>query len=114
MYHGIILYNPTTECVNYPIKDEKHILNLLNTADARRHISIQKFVENENEKLDGHRRFNLRNGQKSLMTRLKKIGRMYDEYKDICALQYEFIENHEEISDNVFEVTYSDGSKNHG
>ena len=36
---------------------------------------------------------------------------MADIYSKFDYLQYEFIENHSEISPNVFETVYSDGSK---
>lgn len=110
VYHGIILYNPTTECVNYPIKDEKTHLKFIEYGGRPAAYIYSKFVENENENWMGTDDLTCAT-DKELDDAVEKIGRMYDEYKDICALQYEFIENHEEISDNVFEVTYSDGSK---
>ncbi len=36
---------------------------------------------------------------------------VYEDYKELSFLQYEFMENHEEIADGVFETTYSDGSR---
>ncbi len=38
------------------------------------------------------------------------IKTAYDEYKMMCHLQYEFIENHRERSKGVYEVSYSDGT----
>lgn len=36
---------------------------------------------------------------------------VYGDYEKLSYLQYEFMENHEEVSDRVFETTYSDGTK---
>ena len=33
-----------------------------------------------------------------------------DAYKEISYLQFEFMDKHEKIADNVYRVTYSDGS----
>lgn len=33
-----------------------------------------------------------------------------DQYNELQYLQYEFMENHEKIADNVYQITYSDGS----
>ena len=41
---------------------------------------------------------------------MSKIKEAYDEYKSLAHLQTQFIERHRELSDNVFEVTYSDGT----
>lgn len=38
------------------------------------------------------------------------VKKAYDEYKELAYLQYEFMEEHKEVADNVFEITYSDGS----
>jgi predicted chitinase len=42
---------------------------------------------------------------------VSKIKEAYEEYKQLMCLQTEFIENHREISENVFEVTYSNKTK---
>jgi hypothetical protein len=36
------------------------------------------------------------------------IKKAYDEYKSLCHLVTRYIEKHEEVSDGVFKVTYSD------
>ena len=33
----------------------------------------------------------------------------YDEYETLQYLQYEFMENHEKLSDTLYRTTYSDG-----
>ena len=33
-----------------------------------------------------------------------------EEYKKMRHLQYEFIENHREMAEGIYEVTYSDGT----
>lgn len=110
VYHGIILYNPATECVNYPLKDEMTHLKFIEYGGRPAAYIYSKFVENENENWMGTDDLTCAT-DKELENAAGKIKKMYEEYKNICALQYEFIENHKEIIDNVFEVTYSDGSK---
>jgi len=34
----------------------------------------------------------------------------HDEYEALKHLQYEFMENHEKIAENVYRTTYSDGT----
>ena len=41
---------------------------------------------------------------------VENIKHMYDYYKKLSYLQLEFMEDHREISDGVFETRYSDGT----
>lgn len=110
VYHGIILYNPITESVNYSVKDKKTKLKFIEYGGRPVAYIYSKFVENENENWMGVDDLTCATDEE-LENAVEQIGKMYDEYKNICDLQYEFIENHKEICENVFEVTYSDGSK---
>jgi len=42
---------------------------------------------------------------------MKRIKAAYDEYQPMKHLQYEFIDKHEKIADNVFLTVYSDGTE---
>ena len=39
VYHGIILYNPSTDTVNFPIKDKKQMLKLIEYGRSEEHMS---------------------------------------------------------------------------
>jgi len=41
---------------------------------------------------------------------VKAIKAAYDEYEPLQYLQYEFMENHEKLSDTLYRTTYSDGT----
>ena len=38
------------------------------------------------------------------------VKKAYDEYQPLKHLQYEFMENHEKLSEGVYRTTYSDGT----
>ena len=42
---------------------------------------------------------------------MKRIKAAYDEYQPMKHLQYEFIQEHKKIADNVFLTLYSDGTE---
>ena len=41
---------------------------------------------------------------------IKALLEAYEEYQQLKYLQYEFMENHEKIDDDLYKVTYSDGT----
>lgn len=38
------------------------------------------------------------------------LKKAYDEYETLKSLQFEFMENHEKLSEGVYRTTYSDGT----
>ena len=41
---------------------------------------------------------------------IKALRDAYEEYQQLKYLQYEFMENHEKIGDDLYKLTYSDGT----
>ena len=110
VFHGSILYNPSTETVNYCAKDEKSHLKFIEYGGRPLGYFNSKYVDEggcgnwmgEEDLLCGT------DGQ--LSDSLDKIKDMYDEYQKLYVLQYEKMLRHEKISDGVYKVTYSDGT----
>ncbi len=110
VYHGIILYNSTTDTVNYPIKNLKNHLTVVEDGSRPSFYFYSKFLEGSN--LDDWlgKEDLICDTDEQLKYSVSKIKESYDEYKLLMHLQTEFIEGHSEIEKNVFEVLYSNGT----
>lgn len=107
-YHGIILYNSTTDTVNYPIKNFKNHLTVIEDGSRPSFYFYSKFLEGSNQDDWLGKEDLIIDTDEQLKYSVSKIKEAYQEYKQFVHLQTEFIENHREISENVFEITYSD------
>lgn len=110
IFHGIILYNPCTETVNYCVKPEVNHLKFIEYGGRPLAYYYSKYVGDggcgnwmgeEDLRCDT---------QEQLVDSVARIKKMQDEYEKLSHLQYEFMVRHEEVSANVFEVEYSDGT----
>lgn len=109
-YHGIMLYNPTTDTVNYPIKKKEDELEVVEYGARPAFYLYSRFLEGSNQD-DWLGKVDLECGSdEDLRFSVSKIKEAYESYKKLMYLQTEFIEKHEEVSDGVFDITYSDGS----
>lgn len=109
-YHGIMLYNPTTDTVNYPIKKKEDELEVVEYGARPAFYLYSRFLEGSNQD-DWLGVVDLECGSdEDLKFSVSKIKEAYDKYKELIYLQTEFIEKHEEVKDGVFDITYSDGS----
>jgi len=97
-YHGIILSNPYYATIDYnyprPSGNEPHTW----LDQPTRRLKLYEF---------GGRPTFYFNPYKDL----KPIKAAYDEYQPMKYLQYEFMESHDELANDVFRTTYSDGSE---
>ena len=97
-YHGIILSNPYYATIDYnyprPSGNEPHTW----LDPSTRRLKLYEF---------GGRPTFYFNPYKDL----KPIKAAYDEYQPMKYLQYEFMESHDELANDVFRTTYSDGSE---
>ena len=100
VYNGIILSNPYLETIDYSYRNKTTMLNVdfLGTYEKRR----LKLVE-----YGGRPTFYFA-PYKDTIEPLKEA---YLEFEKRKHLQFEFMENHEEISPDVFVATYSNGEK---
>jgi hypothetical protein len=110
-YHGIILYNSTPDTVNYPIKNLKNHLTVIEDGSRPSFYFYSKFLEGSNQDDWLGKEDLVCDTDEQLKYSVSKIKEAYEEYKQLMCLQTEFIENHREISENVFEVTYSNKTK---
>ncbi len=111
VYHGITLYNPTTDTVNYPIKDKMRELQVVEWGGRPAFYLYSKFLEGSGQ--DGWLGdIDLVCGtDEQLKHAVSNIKKGYDDYKKLMQLQTEFITKHEEVTDGVFVITYTDGTK---
>ena len=110
VYHGIILYNSTTDTVNYSIKNPKNRLTVIEDGSRPSFYFYSKFLEGSNQDDWLGKEDLICDTDEQLKYSVSKIKEAYEEYKTLAHLQTEFIEKHREISENVFEITYSDGT----
>lgn len=106
VYHGIIMSNPCASTLNYPIREEKSHLKVLEHGGRPSMYVYYKFVD---EKWMASTDLTCDNDE-DMMRTVGHLKSVYDEWKEIFYLQTEFMEEHREISENVFEIRYSDGS----
>ena len=110
VFHGSILYNPSTETVNYGIKDMKTQLRFIEYGGRPVGYINSKYVGegscgNWMGEVDLHCATD-----EQLNESVRVLKRMYDEYKPFQRLAYELMIKHEKLSDGVYAVTYSDNT----
>lgn len=90
IYHGIILSQPDWRTIDYMTYPKGH----------ERRLKVVEF--------GGRPTFYWMNYKRIGVAPIKEA---YDEYQHLKYLQYEFMDDHREISPNVFLTVYSDGSE---
>lgn len=107
VYHGIVMSNPTSQTVNYPVKDKYQHLKFIEYGGRPVMYFYSKFGENHNWMGDQ----DLHCGSdEEIDAAVDAIKTAYDEYEQLKYLQYEFMEKHEKLSKDRYRVTYSDGT----
>jgi len=110
VYHGSILYNPSTETVNFCVKDEKSHLKYIEYGGRPLGYFNSKYVDEggcgnwmgEEDMLCGT--------DEQLNDALDRFKLVYDEYRTLSHLQYEKMLRHEKLSEGVYRVTYESGT----
>lgn len=110
VYHGIILYNPTTDTVNYPVKSEYRHLKLLEYGGRPSFYFYSKFMVGGSSDDWLGKEDMICDTDEQLKSNVEKIANAYNEYKKLSRLQYEFIEKHIKLENGVYKTTYSDGT----
>ena len=108
VYHGYVLSNPYPETVNPNFKGRDAELKVIEYGGRPSYYFYSKFTGNGFDwmgKTDAVCRTD-----EQLWESVRKIKNGYDEYQKLVYLQTLFMEKHEEIAENVFKVTYSDGT----
>ena len=108
VYHGIILSNPTSQTVNYMLKDSDTKLKFIEFGGRPLMYLYSKFGEEKNWMGN----IDLTCGtDEELSKTCAVLKEVYEEYEVVKHLQYEFMENHEKLSEGIYCTTYSDGTK---
>ncbi len=111
VYHGIILHNPSTNTVNYPIKDVDSLLEEVEFGGRPSFYYYSRFVTESAGRKNWMGETDMRcTTAEELAEGVDALARSYSEYQTRKALQYQFMENHEKLAEGVYKVTYSDGT----
>ncbi|MBR5527625.1 MAG: hypothetical protein IKV97_01385 [Clostridia bacterium] len=110
VYHGIILYNRTTDTVNYTVKAEKNHLQVIEDGSRPSFYFYSRFLEGSHQDDWLGKEDMVCDTDEQLKYSVSKIKQAYDEYKNTCRLQMQFIESHDEVSGGIFVTKYSDGT----
>lgn len=107
VYHGIVMSNATSDTVNYTMKEPKHQLTFIEYGSRPLMYFNSKFGPGRDwmGKVDMYTRT-----EEDLDDAIGYLKCAYDEYETLQYLQYEFMENHEKLSDTLYRTTYSDGT----
>lgn len=111
VFHGSILYNPSTETVNYCVKDEKSHLKYIEYGGRPLGYFNSKYVDEggcgnwmgEEDLLCAT--------DEQLEDSLDRLKKVYEEYNGLYDLQLETMLRHDKIAEGVYVVTYSNGAK---
>ncbi len=108
VYHGIVLYNPATYTLNYTAKSEKNRLKYFEWGGRPLVCYYANFANGNNwmglEDM-------LCDTDEQLCDSVRRIKQMSDDYESLKNERFEFIESHEEIKENVYCTTYSNGTR---
>lgn len=108
VYHGYVLSNPYPETINPNFKSRWAQLKLIEYGGRPSYYFYSAFMG------DGNNWMGTEDARcdtdEELSEAVKKIKRSYDEYRSFNDLHTAFMEKHEETAENVFEITYSNGT----
>ena len=111
VYHGSILHNPSTNTVNYPLKETDALLEEVEFGGRPSFYYYSRFVTESEKRKNWMGTVDMRCGTPEEMAEsVDALGRSYKEYQARKALQYCFMDRHEKLADGVYKITYSDGT----
>lgn len=111
VYHGIILYNPSTLTVNYPIKSKKS-RNKFKAFGGRPSFYFYSHFMVGSEISDWLGSEDLMcDTDEQLVYSVSKIKEAYDEFKKMAKIQREFMISYKKTGKNQYTTEYADGSK---
>lgn len=107
VYHGIILSNPTSQTVNYPIKEPSRKAQLMNVAGRPLMYIYSKFGESMNWMGNDDLHCEDEADIERTVAAIKEAYELHETYK---WLQYEFMEHYERLPDGSTRTVFSDGT----
>lgn len=109
VYNGIVLNNPFCATTNYTLKDPISRLKLVEYGGRPMFYFYSGFLAAGSNWM-GERDITCGTDEE-LRQSVAKIREGYEEFQRLRPLQYEFMENHEQLAENVYETTFSDGTR---
>ncbi len=109
VYHGIVVSNPYATTVNAAATGMDSILKIIEYGGRPALYYYSRFV-NDGKDWISNNDFTADTPEEIQHT-AQLAAQEYKIFEPLTYLQYEFIENHEQIADGVFVTTYSDGTK---
>ncbi|MBR2038056.1 MAG: hypothetical protein IKA09_10080 [Lachnospiraceae bacterium] len=111
VYHGIVLYNPSTITVNYTVKSERSHIKALEYGARPSFYYYSKFMSGGS--LDDWlgREDLVCNTEEQLIESVAKIKQAYDEYIKVKHLQLLYMDKHIKKAEDVYVMVYSDGTE---
>ena len=106
-YHGIVMSNVSSQTVNYTAKEPMQRLKFLEYGGRPLMYFHSKFGNDRNwmGDIDLHG-----DNEETIDQAIEWIKLAADEYEQNKYLQYEFMDNHEKLAENVYRSTFSDGT----
>ena len=108
VYHGIIMYNPCTYTLNYPVKGAQQRLKFFEWGGRPLAVFNANFADGQHW-MGEEDLFNETDEQ--LKESVRALKMMSDDYEMLKPVRYAYMEKHERLSDGVYETTYSNGIK---
>ena len=109
VYHGIVLYNPFPDSMNYTIKNKETQLQFIELGGRPSFYFHSRFVDETSGVENWMGKNDLTTDDESLDYCVRKIKEGCDEYDTLSHLQLEFMVRHER-KDGISKITYSDGT----
>lgn len=108
VFHGFLLYNAFSDTVNAPFKDRNVLLKAIEYGSRPTFYFYAAFMRNGNNWMGVEEP---RCGTaEELRDSVAKIRQACEEFAPLVRLQTLFMERHEQVAEDVFEATYSDGT----
>lgn len=112
IFHGIVLTNPSTATINYPIRDRESQLYFWECGGRPSFYIYQKFIAATDSMANWLGKDDLLlDTEEQLEEVAELIAESYREYRGYWKNQLEYVEKYELLSDDVREITYTNGSK---
>ncbi len=109
-YHGIVAYNPSTFTLNYTAKGTANRLRYFELGGRPLVCFNANFAGVGIDNWMGREDMFCGNDTE-LEISAKLIKQMADDYELLAPERYEYIENHEKLSDGVYRTAYSNGTE---
>lgn len=106
VYHGCVMSNPYSETVNPTFKSREQFLRLLEYGGRPSYYFYANFCEG-NAWMGTDEP--CADDEKTLRDSVERIREGYEAYRRLACLHTAFMERHEEVEPNVYEITYSNG-----